>query len=80
MNVKFTTDEVTYSIKPRMKKRWFTRDIKVYDLIKYSKGERWNDPSYGNGMGNYIDYESEDVIYSFDTLMEAESFKHELEK
>ena len=62
-----------------MKKRWFRKNVKVYDLIEHTKGEYWSDPSYGNGMGNYVDFNSEKVIYTFNTFAEAQTFKTELE-
>lgn len=67
-----------YYIKPRMKKRWFRSDIKVYDLIEKSDGEYWSDPSYGNGGGDYIPFEKETVLYSFKTFAEADKMKEEL--
>lgn len=72
-------NKVQYHIKPRMKRRWFKEDIKVYDLIKYVEGAYWSDPSYGNGMGSYVDFNTEKVIYTFSTFAEAETFKKELE-
>ena len=46
-------NKTEYSIKPRMKKRWFRKDVKVFDLIKHIEGKYWSDPSYGNGGGDY---------------------------
>ena len=72
-------NKTAYSIKPRMKKRWFINDIKVYDLIKHVEGEYWSDSSYGNGGGDYIFFKNDSVIYTFGTFAEAETFKIELE-
>ena len=77
MKTKITSLE--YTIKPRMKKRWFVGDIKVYDLFELKGGQYWSDPTYGNGGGDYIDFEKEEVMYTFDTFAEAETFKTELE-
>ena len=71
-------NKTEYSIKPRMKKRWFRKDVKVFDLIKHVEGEYWSDPSYGNGMGNYVLFSREEVVYSFSSFAEAEQFKNEL--
>lgn len=78
MKTKYITS-IKYYIRPRMKKRWFSKDITVFDLIKYSEGEKWIDPSYGNGGGDFVEFESEEVLYSFNTFMEADNFKIELE-
>ena len=72
-------NKTEYSIKPRMKKRWFRKDVKVFDLIKHVEGEYWSDPSYGNGGGDYRPFKNDSVIYTFDTFAEAETFKTELE-
>ena len=42
-----------YEIEPRVEKRWFKENELVYDLIKYSEKEIWEDPSYGNGDGHF---------------------------
>lgn len=63
---------VEYSIKPRIKKYWFKKDSLVYDLIEHTKGERWCDPSYGNGGGNFIEYSTDVVISSFNNKEFAE--------
>jgi len=73
-------EKITYSIKPRMKKRWFLNDIKVYDLFEEIEGERWSDPSYGNGGGDFIPFGITNKIYTFETYEDAEQFKKELEK
>ena len=71
-------NKTEYSIKPRMKKRWFRKDVKVFDLIKHVEGEYWSDPSYGNGGGDYRPFSREGVVYSFSSFAEAEQFKNEL--
>lgn len=70
--------EITYRIVPRIKKRWFISNIKVYDVIKYYTYKHWDDPSYGNGDGNYSYYDIEKLLGSFETFMEAKQFKKEL--
>lgn len=75
-NTYITTAE--YIIKPRVKKQWFRKDRVVYDLVLKSIGERWCDPSYGNGGGDYIPFEDEEVIHTCDTLVEAEGFKNKM--
>lgn len=72
-------DRLGYYIKPRMKKRWFRSDIKVYDLIEKSEGEYWSNPSYGNGGGNFVPFDKEEVLYSFERFAEADKMKEELE-
>jgi len=61
-----------YSIKPRIKKYWFKKDILVYDLIQHTKEERWCDTSYGNGGGNFIEYSTDVVMFSFNNKEFAE--------
>jgi len=69
-----------YQIKPRMIKRWFLKDKKVYDLIEHSKGECWHDPSYGNGDGEFLPFDDKKTVYSFNTYAEADIMRQELEK
>ena len=71
-------NKTEYSIKPRIKRRWFRKDVKVFDLIKHVEGEYWSDPSYGNGGGDYRPFNREEVVYSFSSFTEAEQFKKEL--
>lgn len=71
-------NKTEYSIKPRMKKRWFRKDVKVYDLIKHVEGKYWSDPSYGNGGGDYRPFKKDYIVYSFSSFAEAEQFKNEL--
>ena len=71
-------NKTEYSIKPRMKRRWFRKDVKVFDLIKHIEGEYWSDPSFGNGGGDYRPFSREEVVYSFSSFAEAEQFKKEL--
>lgn len=59
-----------YSVKARMHKPWwaFRRQSKiVFDIIAH--GSAWYDPSYGNGGGEYRDYETR--IATYDTAEEA---------
>lgn len=62
-----------------MKKRWFRKDIKVYDVLEISDGKFWSDSSYGNGGGSYISFEKEQILHTFDTFLEADSFRQEME-
>lgn len=64
-----------------MKKRWFLNGIKVYDLLEHTKGQYWDDPSYGNGIdGEFRDFNKTETLYTFETFGEADVFKEELEK
>ena len=75
-----TVEKVTYTIKPRIKQKWFAEDEKVYDLFEREEGVKWVDPSYGNGGGNFMPFENTNKICTFKTYEEAETFKNELEK
>lgn len=72
-------DKTTYFIKPKMRKHWFVKYKKVYDLFEEIEGERWIDPSYGNGGADLIPFGVTNKIYTFKTLTEAQQFKKELE-
>jgi len=69
-----------YRIALRFKKRWVLKDKKVYDVIVRQEGKRWDDPSYGNGGGDFIHFKEDKVVYSFDSYKEAEDYKTELER
>lgn len=73
-------DKITYTIKPRINQKWFAEDEKVYDLFEKEEGVRWVDPSYGNGGGSFMPFDSTTKLYTFKTFEEAETFKKELEK
>jgi hypothetical protein len=47
--------EPTLKISPRLVKPFFRQPYVVYDIVEC--GQRWYDPSYGNGGGDYRDYE-----------------------
>lgn len=70
--------EAEYKIVPRIKKRWFISDVKVYDVLKCYVDKYWSDSSYGNGGGKFIYYDREDLLGTFETFMEADQFKNEL--
>lgn len=48
---KEVVSEISYRIAPRMKARWFAKDVKVYDLIASYTSREYVDFSYGNGGG-----------------------------
>lgn len=75
------TETVKYFIKPRYKQILFGifGEKKVYDLFKTETGSRWCDPSYGNGGGDFMDFEETSLIKTFDLFMDADTFKRELE-
>lgn len=79
MKDRYTT-KVKYSIEPRFKKRWFRESILVYDLVGYKEGQYWSDPSYGNGLGNFVDFEDKVVLNTFTSLEDAEKTKNEFIK
>jgi hypothetical protein len=54
---------------------------KKYCIYKYCKVQKFSDPSYGNGGGSYNPtVEQKRLITYFDTFMEADSLKIEMEK
>ena len=69
-----------YRIKPRMKVKWLFSKGKVYDVIKHYEKREWVDPTYGNGGGEFITVVVDEVIETFNTYMEADTFKTELER
>ena len=74
------TKKTEYNIKPRFKKRWFRESVLVYDLVEHRKGRYYDDPSHGNGLGNFIDFEEDVVLNTFKYLEDAEKIKNEFEK
>ena len=70
----------TYEINPRVKKRWFKENELVYDLIKYSEKEIWDDPSYGNGDGEFRKIKIETVVFSSKNIEEVITTKKNLER
>ena len=69
-----------YKVRPRMKVKWLFTKVKVYDVIKSYKKREWVDPTYGNGGGEFMTLDVDEVIETFDTYMEADTFKTELER
>ena len=51
--------KVTYTIEPRVKKRWFKDNEMYYDLVKHLMDYVWCDPSYGNGGGDFREIKTE---------------------
>lgn len=71
---------VSYSIVPRMKSRWFAKDTKVFDLIKEADVSYYSAFSFGNGADSFSpEKRIKTTVYTFDTYTEAETFKKELE-
>jgi hypothetical protein len=72
-------DEIEfYKIIPRYKRKWFIM-IKVYDLFVIKRGLVWIDCSFGNGGGEFDEYEIRTKINTFNSYIEADKFKDELE-
>lgn len=69
----------TYIMNPRKRKRWFREDELVYDLIKQTVKNEWIDPSCGNGGGNFIQVEREQVLLTSSNLAEIKNLKEQLE-
>ena len=65
-----------YSIKPRLKTRFFKSPYVVYDLIK--KYKYWDDPSNGNGGGEYII--NTKILASFNDKQEALKILNKLQE
>ena len=63
-----------------MKVKWLFSKVKVYDVIKSYEKRKWVDSTYGNGGGEFMTLEVDEVIETFDTYMEADTFKTELER
>ena len=70
---------ITYKIKPQLIKRWFRKPKLIFELIEIGKCSRWSDPSYGNGGGDFIDFEKERTIFKSEDLEEVKNIKESLE-
>lgn len=70
---------ISYIIEPKYKKRWFRKGKTVYNLFKIEIGKRWSDSSYGNGGGNFVEFEDKIKIEQFDYLYQAKYLKQQLE-
>lgn len=70
----------TYEINPRVKKRWFKENELVYDLIKYSEKEIWDDPSYGNGDGEFRKIKIETVVFSSKDIEQVITMKDNIQR
>ena len=57
-------------------------DVKLsnYELIKYTEEERWIDPTYGNGGGDFITVKKETVMFSSPSFEEVEELRETLNK
>ena len=75
---KEVVSEISYRIAPRMKARWFAKDVKVYDLIASYTSREYVDFSYGNGGGDFMTFDREELIHTFETKGEAERFRDDL--
>ena len=69
-----------------MKKRWFRKDVKVFDLIKHIEGEYWSDPSYGEALQSTwtltgrlqpTDFECEQNGYVYMPHVSTENYNYE---
>lgn len=49
----FEEGKISYSINVELAKPWFSDPYVKYQLVKHYK--YWDDPSYGNGGGEYRD-------------------------
>ena len=67
---------VNYEIIPEYQKRWFREGRVVYKLIK--NFQHWDDPSYGNGGGDYRD--AKQLVHTFDLEQDAIDAKNALSK
>ena len=56
-----------YYIEPILVKRWFREPVVMYALCE--TGEYWDDPSYGNGGGDWRTYTK--VVYKYPSFNEA---------
>lgn len=66
----------TYEVVPAYQKRWFREGRVVYNLIRNYR--YWDDPSYGNGGGDYRD--AKQVIHTFLVLQDAINAMNTLNK
>lgn len=65
------TDKAKYYVRPRIKKFLWCKPKIVYDLVM--KYRYWDDPSYGNGGGDWSDACIK--VATFTTEEEANEFK-----
>lgn len=55
------------------------RKVEMFDVIKYTKGKKWEDPTYGNGGGFFEDFEKEVKVFTSPDLAAAKRCKEHLE-
>ena len=72
--------ESSYTIEPRVKKRWFKENEMHYDLVKHSEELLWCDPSYGNGDGHFISATRSKTVFSSKNIEELITIKNNLER
>ena len=70
---------ISYKIKPRLIKRLFRKPKLIFELIEVEHCKRWIDPSFGNGQGDFIDFEKERTIFKSEDLEEIKNIKESLE-
>lgn len=76
----YTISKVTYYVKPRHKTLWYNpwKSVVVFDVMQYTKGKRWDDPSYGNGGGCFEDFTETRKITTFNNRYSAEYYISQL--
>ncbi len=52
----------------------FWKKRKKFRVISVKTGQAWDDPSYGNGGGNFIPVMTEKIIAKFNTKKEADDY------
>lgn len=70
----------TYTIEPRVKKRWFKENEMYYDLVKHSEETYWSDSSFGNGGGSFHKRKVEETVFSSKNIEEVLTIKNNLER
>lgn len=72
--------KIAYLIEPRVVRRWFRNNQVIYDLVKYSEEEIWDDPSYGNGDGHFLKIKTTKTIFSSQNIEQVIIIKQNLER
>lgn len=66
-----------YRVEPRIYGKWLWFSGKLrYDVIERS--ERWEDPSYGNGCGDFVPCDT--LIESHEYMIDAINHRNQLNK
>lgn len=64
-----------YFIESRFEKKWWSQHVKVVWDLK-ENFEYWDDPSYGNGGGDYV--KAVKTLHTFQTKEQAEHILNQL--